>query len=84
MSRQYVEIIDGKQHTCVTTWIVLFNFFIHIKEPRDHVCGLVATVPDCRSKGTGFDSRLYQIFREVADVERGLLSCSEEKLTSPV
>jgi hypothetical protein len=31
-------------------------------------------IPDCRSRGSGFDSRHYQIFLEVVDLERGPLN----------
>jgi hypothetical protein len=33
----------------------------------------VVRVPGYRSRGTGFDYRRYQIFREVVDLERGPL-----------
>jgi hypothetical protein len=38
------------------------------------VFGLVVRVPGYRSRGRGFDSRRYQIFWEVVDLERGPLS----------
>jgi hypothetical protein len=41
---------------------------------EDRLCGLVIRVPGYRSRGPGFDSRLYQIFWEVVGVERGPLS----------
>jgi hypothetical protein len=34
----------------------------------------VVRVPGYRSRGSGFDSRRYQIFREVVGQERGPLS----------
>jgi hypothetical protein len=34
----------------------------------------VVRVPGYRSRGPGFDSRRYQIFREVVSLERGPLS----------
>jgi hypothetical protein len=40
----------------------------------DHLCGLVVRVPGYGSWGPGFDSRRYQIFREVVGLERGPLS----------
>jgi hypothetical protein len=40
----------------------------------DRLCGLVVRVPGYRSRGPGFDSRRYQIFWEVVDLERGPLS----------
>jgi hypothetical protein len=39
----------------------------------DRLCGLVARVPDYRSKCGGFDSWRYQIFIAVVDLERGPL-----------
>jgi hypothetical protein len=50
---------------------------------QDRLCDLVVRVPGYRSRGTGFDSRLYQIFWEVVGLERGPLSVvniSEELL----
>jgi hypothetical protein len=47
------------------------------------LCGLLVRVPGYRSRGRGFDSRRYQIFREVVGLERGplsLLSTTEELL----
>jgi hypothetical protein len=38
------------------------------------LCGLVVRVPHCSPRGLGFDSRLYQIIREVVGLERGPLS----------
>jgi hypothetical protein len=46
-------------------------------------CGLVVRVHGYRSKGPGFDSRCYQIFRELVGLERGplcLVSTTEELL----
>jgi hypothetical protein len=40
----------------------------------NRLCGLVVRIPGNRSRGPGFDSRLYQIFWEVVGVERGPLS----------
>jgi hypothetical protein len=40
----------------------------------DRLCDLVVRVPGYRSRGPGFDSRRYQIFWEVAGLERGPLS----------
>jgi hypothetical protein len=41
---------------------------------QDLLCGLVIRVPGHRSRGPGFGSLRYQIFREVACVERGPFS----------
>jgi hypothetical protein len=44
---------------------------------------LVVRVSDYRSRGPGFDSRLYRIFGEVVGLERGplrLMSITEELL----
>jgi hypothetical protein len=49
----------------------------------DRLCGLVVRVPGYRSRGPGFDSRSYKIFREVVGLERGplnLVSTTEELL----
>jgi hypothetical protein len=40
----------------------------------DRLCGLVVRVPSYRSRGSGFDSRRYQIFCGIVDLERGPLS----------
>jgi hypothetical protein len=42
--------------------------------PFTSLCGLVVRVPDYWARGLGFDSRSYQIFRELVGLERGLLS----------
>jgi hypothetical protein len=47
------------------------------------LCDLVVRVPGYRSRGPGFDSQCYQIFREVVGLEWDLLSLvkiSEELL----
>jgi hypothetical protein len=50
-------------------------FIFHILMPKgDRLCGLVARVPGYRSRGTGYDSRRYQIFWKVVGLERGPLS----------
>jgi hypothetical protein len=49
----------------------------------DRLCGLVVKVPGYWSRGPGFNSRHYQIFRQVVGVERGplsLVSTTEELL----
>jgi hypothetical protein len=40
----------------------------------DRLCGLLARVSGYRSRGLGFDSRLYQMFWEVSGLEGGPLS----------
>lgn len=40
----------------------------------DRLCSLVARVPDYRYRCPGYDSRHYQIFREVVSLERCPLS----------
>jgi hypothetical protein len=42
--------------------------------PFHYVFVLVARVPGCCSRGSGFDSRRYHIFWEVVGLERGPLS----------
>jgi hypothetical protein len=49
---------------------ILFNMYIIY---ADRLCGLVVWLPGYRSRGPGFDSRLYEIFW-VVDLERGPLS----------
>jgi hypothetical protein len=51
----------------------------------------VARVSGYRSKGSGFDSRLYQVFREVLGLDRNPLNpvritveLLERKVTAPV
>jgi hypothetical protein len=49
----------------------------------DRLCGVVVRVPGYRSRGPGFDSRRYRIFREIVGLERGpliLMSTIEELL----
>jgi hypothetical protein len=57
----------------------------------DHLCGLVVRVHEYRSRGTGFDSRRYQIFWNVVGLERGpfiLMRITEKllerKIAAPV
>jgi hypothetical protein len=40
---------------------------------QDRLCGLVVRLPAYRSIGPGLDFRSYKIFRELVDLERGLL-----------
>jgi hypothetical protein len=40
----------------------------------DRLCGLVVRVPGYRCRGSGFDSRIYQIFWEVVGLEMALTS----------
>jgi hypothetical protein len=50
---------------------------------EDRLCGLLIKVSGYRSRGTGFDSRRYQIFWVVVGLERGpfsLVSTTEELL----
>jgi hypothetical protein len=51
----------------------------------------VVRVPGYRSRGPGFDSQRYQIFREIVDLERGPLNLVriieellERKVAAPV
>jgi hypothetical protein len=57
----------------------------------DRLCGLVVRVSGYRSRGSGFDSRRYQIFSAVVSLERGPLSfvriieeLLERKVATPV
>jgi hypothetical protein len=50
---------------------------------KDCLCDLVVRVPGYRSRSLGFDSRRYQIFLELVDLERGpfsLVRITEELL----
>jgi hypothetical protein len=72
----------------LVSWLLLKQFsslewrfcaqteFDQITQLEDRLCGLglVVWVPGYRLRGTGFDSRRYQIFWEVVDVERGIPS----------
>jgi hypothetical protein len=49
----------------------------------DRLCGPMVRVSGYRSRGPGFDSQHYEIFREVVELERGpfsLVSIIEELL----
>jgi hypothetical protein len=50
------------------------NFCSCLWRIQDRLCGLVVRVPGYRSRGLGFDSRGYQIFWEVVDLEQDPLS----------
>jgi hypothetical protein len=57
----------------------------------DSLCGLVVRVSGYRCRGPGFNSRHYQFFWEVVDLERGPLSLVriteellERKVAAPV
>jgi hypothetical protein len=57
----------------------------------DRLCGLVVRVPGYRSRGAGLDSRRYQIFWEVVDLEwrplnlvRIIAELLERKVGAPV
>jgi hypothetical protein len=53
----------------------------------DRICGLVVRVPAYRSRGLGFDSGRYQIFRVAVGLERGpvsLVKITEELLERKV
>jgi hypothetical protein len=54
-------------------WLYIVHTYIRIYV-RDRLCVLVVRVPGYRSRDLGFDSRCYQIFWKVFDLERGSLS----------
>jgi hypothetical protein len=60
--------------TAVRTQMIQMSCAEYLYISIDCLCGLVARVPGYRSRGPGFDSRHYQIFRKVVGLERGLLS----------
>jgi hypothetical protein len=58
---------------------------------NDRLCGLAVRVLGYRSRGPGFEFRLYPIFRQVVGLERGPLSLVriieellERKIAAPV
>jgi hypothetical protein len=53
---------------------VKLEFKLLLSKIVDRLCGLVVGVPGYRYRGSGFDFRRYQIFREVVGLERGPLS----------
>jgi hypothetical protein len=60
-----------------TRLVIFFN------DLSGRLCGLVVRVPDYRSRGSGFDSRHYQVFREVVGLGRNshsLVNTTEELL----
>jgi hypothetical protein len=61
--------MDTKISDIINKLVILVTYY-----RVDRVCGLVVRVSGYRSRGHGFDSRLYQIFREVVGLERGPLS----------
>jgi hypothetical protein len=50
-----------------------------VPEEQDRLCGLVVRLPGCRHRGLGFDSRRCQIFWAAVGLERGPLSCCDDK-----
>jgi hypothetical protein len=61
---------------CLFPWIIhtFTHLFIYYDYFVTRLCDLVVRVPDYRSRGLGFNSRLYQIFWEVVGLEWGPLS----------
>jgi hypothetical protein len=61
---------------CLNFCIFKFKFCCFNKTAVffNRLCGLLVIVPGYRYRGSGFDSRRYQIFLEVVGLERGPLS----------
>jgi hypothetical protein len=59
---------------CSDTLNACSSIVICVAKFHDRLCGLVVRVPGYRSRGAGFNSRRYQIFREVVGLEWGPLS----------
>jgi hypothetical protein len=58
------------------SYVVIFTTFISLRLDileRDRLCSLVVRAPWYKSRGPWFDSQCYQIFWEVAGLERGPL-----------
>jgi hypothetical protein len=53
---------------------MIHDYYHIIFRPADRLCGLMVRVSGYRSKSPGFDSRPYQIFREVGGLKRGPIS----------
>jgi hypothetical protein len=51
-----------------------FSYLTTLSVTMDPLCGLVVSVPVHRARDPGFDSRRYQIYREVVGLERCPLS----------
>jgi hypothetical protein len=60
-------LVQSPSYSTIRTQLCLY---VH----KDRICGLVVRVPGYRSRGPGFDSRLYQIFRELVGLERDPLN----------
>jgi hypothetical protein len=83
--KSYIKILTiQKRLRKMTVWFSTLQWV-------DRLCGLVVRVPGYRSRGSGVDSRRYQIFWEVVDLERGPLSLvriieelHETKVATPI
>jgi hypothetical protein len=67
----------GNVCTNISYWFVVqhnWSILRNCESIIDRLCGPVARVPGYRSRGPMFDSRHYQIFWEVVDLEQGPLS----------
>jgi hypothetical protein len=65
----------------------VYIFPIRREHRADCLCDLMVRVSGYRSRGFGFDSRLFQVFREAAGLERrplSLVRTSEELLEGKV
>jgi hypothetical protein len=77
--KEYMEAQSKQMLSIVLHYCIILNNF----EIVNRLCSLVVRASGCRSRGSGFDSQRYQIFREVVGLERGplsLVSITEELL----
>jgi hypothetical protein len=76
LQQKLVQRQWNSERNCFPELRICFLFCVVI---CDRLCGLVLTVPCCRHRGPGFNSRHYQIFRVALGLERGPLSSCEDK-----
>jgi hypothetical protein len=51
--------------------VIDWEVWLVVRLCADRLCGLVVTVPGCRTGGLGFDSQRYHIFSLAVGLNRG-------------